>query len=81
MYFKSRKCEVKCQLLADLRRLRNLIIHRSEDAKRSYVDKAALLPQIWNIDPDNVVITGSMLHALIEQLNAIRVHIGEVRQV
>lgn len=75
-----KKREVKCQLLADLRRLRNLIIHQSEDAKRSYVDKAALLSQIWNIDPDNVVITASMLHALIEQLNAIRVDIGEVRQ-
>lgn len=73
-----KKCEVKCQLLADLRRLRNLIIHQSEDAKRSYLDKATLLPQIWNIDPDNVVITASMLHALIEQLNAIRVDIVEV---
>ena len=68
--------DAKCELMADLCRLRNIIIHRSERAKKDYVDKAALLPQIWKIDPDNVVITGSMLQALIEQLNSINVNAG-----
>ena len=68
--------EVKCELMADLCRLRNLIIHRSEKAKQTYVNKAKLLPQIWAIDPHNLVVTASMLQALIEQLNAIHVDVG-----
>ena len=68
--------DVKCDLMADLHRLRNLIIHQSDKAKRAYVDKATLLPQIWTIDPDEVVITASMLPALMEQLNALHVHVG-----
>ena len=32
------------QPLADLCRLRNLIIHRSEKAKQTSIDKATLLP-------------------------------------
>ena len=71
--------DAKSDLLADLCHLRNLIIHRSEKAKKVYVDKATLLPQIWKIDPDNVVITASMLQALIEQLNALQVYIGEAK--
>ena len=69
--------EVKCDLLADLRRLRNLMIHRSEKAKQNYVEKVTLLPQIWDINPDDVIITASMLQALIEQLNAMHVHVGD----
>ena len=69
--------EVKCDLLADLRRLRNLMIHRSEKAKQNYVEKVALLPQIWDINPDDVIITASMLQALIEQLNAMHLHVGD----
>ena len=69
--------EVKCDLLADLRRLRNLMIHRSEKAKQDYVEKVTLLPQIWDINPDDVIITASMLQALIEQLNAMHVHVGD----
>lgn len=72
------KQDVKCDLLADLRRLRNLIVHRSEDAKQVYANKATFLPLIWEIDPDNVIVTASMLHSLIEQLNAMRVSVGEV---
>ena len=71
--------EVKCELLADLRRLRNVIVHQSERAKREYVEKAALLPHIWDIDPNYLIITANMLQALIEQLNAVQVHIGDVQ--
>ena len=71
------KRDVKCDLLADLRRLRNLILLRSETAKQDYVDKAKLPPQIWDINPDYVIITAPMLQALIEQLNAVHVHAGE----
>ena len=69
--------EVKCDLLADLRRLRNLMIHRNEKAKQDYVEKVTLLPKIWGINPDDVIITASMLQALIEQLNAMHVHVGD----
>ena len=73
------KRDIQCDLLADLCRLRNLIIHRSEKAKQTYINKATLLPKLWSIDPDDVVISSSMLQALIEQLNAMRVHVGEAR--
>ena len=72
------KQDIKCDLLGDLHRLRNLIIHQSEKAKQDYVRKTKLLPRIWTIDPDDVIITASMLQALMEQLNAMHVHVGEV---
>ncbi len=70
--------DVKCDLFADLHRLRNLVIHRSEKARQEYLEKATLLTEIWTIDPDDVVITASMVQALMEQINAMRVHIGDV---
>ena len=69
--------DVKCDLMADIRRLRNLIIHQSDSAKQDYVQKASFLPLIWTIDPNEVIITGAMLQPLFEQLNAIQVHVGE----
>ena len=72
------KQDVKCDLLGDIHRLRNLIIHQSEKAKQDYVRKTQLLPRIWTIDPDDVIITASMLHALMEQLNSMHVHVGEI---
>ena len=70
--------DVKCDLLADLRHLRNLMLHRSEKAKQDYVEKATLLPKIWDINSDDVIITAHMLPAFIEQLSAMNVHVGEV---
>ncbi len=70
-----KKRDVKCDLLADLRRFRNLIVYESEKAKTNYLGKATLLPRIWEIDPDNVIVTASMLQALIEQLNAMSVDV------
>ena len=72
------KKDVKCDLMADLHRLRNLIVHQSDKAKQDYVQKATFLPQIWTIAPDEVIITASMLQALMEQLNAIQVRVGEL---
>ena len=69
--------DVKCDLMADIRRLRNLIVHQSESAKQDYVQKASFLPLIWNIDPNELIITGAMLQPLFEQLNAVQVHIRE----
>ena len=73
------KKNVKCDLFADLRLIRNLIVHKSEKAKRDYLKKARLLPEIWEINPDDPVITASMVQALMEQLNAMHVHVGEAR--
>ena len=73
-----RKRDVKCDLMADIRRLRNLIVHQSERAKQDYVQKAAFLPLIWTIDPDDAIITEAMLESLFEQLKAIQVRVGEV---
>ena len=73
------KRDVKCDLFADLRLVRNLTVHKSEQAKRDHLKKATLLPEIWKINPDAPVITASVAQALMEQLNAMHVHVGEVR--
>ena len=70
------KNDVSSDLMADLHRLRNLLVHQSDKAKQDYVQKATILPQLWTIDPDDVIITSNMLQALMEQLNAIQVRIG-----
>ena len=71
------KDDIKCDLMGDLHRLRNLIVHQSEKARREYVEKATFLPQIWTIDPNNVTISGAMIHAMLEQLNAMHVLVDE----
>lgn len=71
------KSDVRCALMGDLGLIRNVIIHQSKKAKRDYKLKASFLPQIWEIDPDDVIITSSMLQTLFEQLNAIQVNIHE----
>ena len=63
--------QVKCDLMGDMRYLRNFIVHPSEKTQQEYARGATFLPVIWPTFPEDVTITASMLQALMEQLNAI----------
>ena len=67
--------QVKCDLMGDIRLVRNLIIHEDAVVPRGFVDKLALLQEIWTIQPGELKLTGKMIHSVMEQLNALRVDI------
>ena len=70
-------CKVTCDLMGDLREIRNAIIHNSSIIEEKTLQKLKFLLGIWRIESAELVVTGTMLHALMEQLNAIRVDITE----
>ena len=70
-------CKVTCDLMGDLREIRNAIIHNSSIIEEKTLQKLKFLLGIWQIESAELVVTGTMLHALMEQLNAIRVDITE----
>ena len=63
--------QVRCDLMGDMRHLRNFIVHPSDKTKQEYAKSARFLPAIWPNFPESDIITASMLLALMEQLNAI----------
>lgn len=65
--------KVKCTLMGDLRRVRNLIIHDKSHVSEGLPSQLEFLPQIWSIEPGDLSITIDMVHSLMEQLNSIRV--------
>lgn len=79
--FECEKENINCELMGDIRLLRNVILHRSSDAKRDYSQKAVFLPLIWEtIDTTKLAITDAMIYELMWQLNAIQVYVGESPQ-
>lgn len=72
-----KRSQVRCDLMGDMRHLRNFIVHPSEKTKQEYARGAAFLPEIWPAFPEDGTISASMVHALMEQLNAIIVEIHE----
>ena len=69
------KNDIRCALMDDVRHLRNLIVPEHGVVPEQF--SAPLLSRIWNGIPTGyLVITDSMVHALMEQLNAIRVEVG-----
>ena len=70
-----RKDDVRCTLMGELRLPRNLIVHENGVVLDSF--SAPFLSRIWGgIGPGHFVSTDRMVHALMEQLNAIRVEAG-----
>ena len=63
--------------MGDLREIRNAIIHNSSIIEEGTLQKLKFLPGIWQIESAVLMVTGTMLHALMEQLNAIRVDVTE----
>ena len=71
------KNDIRCSLMADVRLLRNLIVHDNGIVPDGFWFRAPLLSRIWDGIPAGfLVITDQMVHALMEQLNAIRVDAG-----
>ena len=68
-----------CELLGDIRRVRNLIIHESSVVPGSFANSLTFLPQIWNFESTELRITSGMVHSLMEQLNALRLTITDPR--
>ena len=69
------KDDVRCTLMGEVRLLRNLIVHKSSVVPDGF--SVPFLSRIWGgIDTGNLVITDGMVHALMEQFNAIRVEVG-----
>lgn len=72
------KDQVKCTLMGELRRVRNIIVHDNavlpEDFVRRY--KLKMLPQIWNLPPGELRITQKMVHAMMEQINGLLVEVA-----
>lgn len=66
---------VSCDLLGDLREIRNSIIHNNSIIEGKTLEKLSFLPGIWRVELGELVITSIMLHSLMEQLNAIRVEV------
>ena len=71
-----RKKEVLCDLMGDIRIIRNAIIHKNSLVVETDLSNLVLLPEIWQVCPGEIEITESMLHSLMEQINAIRVDLG-----
>ena len=71
--------QVECDLLGDIRRVRNLIIHETSILPCSFANSLTFLPQIWNFESTELRITRSMVHSLMEQLNALRLTITDPR--
>ena len=72
-----KKEDVRCTLMGELRLLRNLIVHENAIIPQGF--SVPLLSRIWGgIATSHIVITDRMIHALMEQLNAMRVEAGDL---
>ena len=66
------KCDIRSDLMGEVRLLRNLIVHENGVVPNGF--SAPLLSLIWDgIATGYLTITDRMVHALMEQINAIRV--------
>ena len=69
------KNQVECNLMGDIRHIRNSIIHRNSDVRQEDLNHLKMLSQIWNIEPGKLLISNNMILSLMEQINALRVTI------
>lgn len=71
------KNQVECDLMGDIRHIRNSIIHEKSDIRQADLNHLKMLSQIWNLKPGKLVISWQMIHSLMEQINALYVKIKE----
>ena len=69
------KNKVHCDLMGDVRQIRNSIIHNNSSLTADDLSKLQFLPGIWQLGEGQLDLTGAMVHSLMEQINAIRVDI------
>ena len=68
------KVHVTCTLMADVRIVRNAIIHRASMIRDADIVRLNVLSRAWGpLQPGFLKLSRSMGHSLIEQLNALRV--------
>ena len=67
------KNQVECDLMGDIRLVRNEIVHNNSQLDENTINELKMLPSIWNLRPGTLVLSNAMFHALMEQLNAIRI--------
>ena len=66
---------VECDLMGDIRLIRNSIIHRDSVVQPQDLNRLKMLPQIWNIEAGKLSISNNMVHAMMEQINAMCIRI------
>ena len=69
------KNKIECDMMGDVRHVRNAIIHHNAEVKQETIDKLILLPRIWNLSVGALTLSEGMVHSLMEQINAIHVRI------
>ena len=69
------KEQVLCDLMGDIRLVRNLISHNDAGVPQGCVQRLRMLQEVWILQPGELKMTEKMIHALMEQINAIRVNI------
>ena len=67
--------QVECDLMGDIRLVRHVIVHNKSIVPYGFNDQIGFLPQIWNLDPGELLITKEMINSLFEQLNATQLRI------
>ena len=70
------KSAVQCDLMGDVRHIRNSIIHEDSEITDRIINKLRILPLIWTLQPGKLRINNQMIHSLMEQVNAIRVRVA-----
>ena len=70
------KKSIQCDLMGDVRHVRNAIIHNNSDISQNTIAKLQLLRRIWNIPLGALKVSQDMLHSLMEQINAIHVRVS-----
>ena len=71
----TEKQQVQCDLLGDVRLVRNIVIHEKSVVPDGFSDHVRFLAQIWNFHPGELQITRQMIHSFMEQLNAVKLRI------
>lgn len=66
---------VQCDLMGDLRIVRNAIVHASSDISSPDIARLRILSQIWQVEPGKLTVNDEMIDSLMEQINAIRVRV------
>lgn len=69
------KNQVECDLMGDIRHIRNSIIHKNSDIRQKDLNHLKILSQIWDLKPGELVISWKMIHSLMEQINALFIKI------
>ena len=70
------KDAIACDLMGELRHVRNWIVHDNSVAPHDGRAKCPMLTQLWEFEPGELGITDKMLHSLMEQVNALRVKVA-----